>query len=196
MRLTRYSIVFVLGLILLASCVTTQPTPGPLTPTPGANQHELTGHYYKDKFYFFPMGRNFKIEDIFLQALREGAVGKFFEPSKAFGPEQNLAIEYDAAATAVKISNNAYALESYGIVLGKVGRWKEAAEAFKKASGISNASAGVWGNLGVALHALGNYNASVESFAKAESLGSSYFDSRPNQKMIWLASKDGRQIMP
>jgi tetratricopeptide (TPR) repeat protein len=180
--------------MFLAGCVTTQPTPGPLTPTPGASQYQLTGHYSKDKFYFFPNGRDFKKEHIFLQALLEGAEGELYKPKGTFSAEQNLAIEYDVAALVVKTSDDG--LETYGIVLGKVGRWNESMEAFKKACGINKNAAGMWGNLGVAQHAIGNYGESAKSFEQATVIAPSYFNSRPNQKMVWQASKNGRTVTP
>ena len=194
MNLIKYISIFYFTFMFLTGCVTTQPTPGPLTPTPGAIQHKLTGHYYEDKFYFFPNGRDFNKENIFLQALHEGAEGKLFEPNRAFSAEQNLAIEYDIAATVVKTSNNGW--EDYGIVLGKVGRWNESIEAFKKACDINKNSAGMLSNLGVAQHALGNYSESVNSFEKALAINPSYFGSRPNQKLIWQASKSSRAVTP
>lgn len=197
MHSIRQSIAFCLVCIFLASCAASLGTPGPLTPAPGADQYELTGHYYKDKFYFFPHGRNFEAERIYFKALLEG--DRSFEPAQGFRPEENLAIDYDAMAfVAARVSGRS---SRYGIVLGRVGRWKEAAEAFKKADPADeiagpDAPSGFQGNLGVAQHALGNYAESVSSFNNALSNDSAYFESRPNQLRIFQVSKEGRALAP
>jgi len=192
MNLTKYTGIICFASMLLISCVTTQPTPGPTTPAPGAADYKLTGHYHKDKYYFFPNGRNFEKEKLYLKALHEGAEGEIYKPSDMFGAEQNLAIEYDAISF-VAINSDEGTWE-YGIVLGKVGRWKEAVDALTKVVNSNPASGGIWGNLGVAHHALGNYKESVSSFEKAVTIDPSYFDSRPNQIKIWLASKGGLTV--
>ena len=137
--------IIILGLfiLVLTGCITTAITPGPLVPAPGAADYKLTGHYYQDKYYFFPYGRNFEKEKLFLQALQEGADGETYKPSDMFGAEQNLAIEYDAISFS---AINSYKSDwEYGIVLGKVGRWKEAVDALTKVVNNNPASAGLRG---------------------------------------------------
>jgi tetratricopeptide (TPR) repeat protein len=197
LRTFRRSTALCFVLISIASCVGKHATPGPLTPAPGADQYELTGHYYKDKFYFFPHGRNFEIEAIYFEALREG--DRTYEPTQQFRAEANIAIDYDAMAfVAQRFSGRS---SRYGIVLGRVGRWRESIEAFQEANpddelADPEASSGLPGNIGVAQHALGNYAESVSSFEKALSLNATYLDSRPNQMKIFLAAKEGKALVP
>lgn len=50
---------------------------------------KLTGHYHKDKFYFFPDGRDAKKEELFLQALQEGVEGvPPHKPDSRFNPRK------------------------------------------------------------------------------------------------------------
>lgn len=156
---------------------------------------KLTGHYHKDKFYFFPEGRDSKKEELFLQAMREGVEG--VPPHKQdsrFSPEQNLAIEYDAMSFLVRTYGVGH--KDYAIVLGKVGRWKEAAEALRTATATQLVSAGTWGNLGVAEHALGHYRESLVAFGRARAVDSTYFEQRQAQHTIWRASHEGRSVAP
>lgn len=180
--------------IILGSCVFDKITPGPRTPVPGAADYELTGHYNKDKFYFFPYGRNFKKENLFLKALQERAKGKLYETEKSFSAEQNLAIEYDVVSFSMKKTDkNSW---EYGIVLGKVGRWIESVDALKRSIEIAPKFAGSWGNLGVAEHALGNFEASAYSFNKAMEIDPQYFANKPNQNKIWGASQNHVEVIP
>lgn len=169
-------------------------TPGVTVPVPGAADVKLTGHYYKDKYYFFPNGRNFERESLFLSALKEGAEGELSKPNWRFSAEQNLAIEYDALSFVVKTSSKVQ--WEYGIVLGKIGRWKEAADAFRTFVETNPTSAGTWGNLGVAEHAPDHYQESVVAFEKAAAIDPAYFGKRETQQKIWQASRERRPALP
>lgn len=155
---------------------------------------KLTGHYHKDRFYFFPDGRDAKKEKLFLQALQEGVEGvPPHKPDSRFSPEQNLAIEYDALSFVVRDFGVGHA--DYGIVLGKVGRWREAADALRTAV-TAKPAAGTWGNLGVAEHALGHYRESLAAFDRALAIEPAYFEQRQAQHTIWRASHEGRSVAP
>lgn len=177
--------------LVMSGCATV--TPGPAVPVPGAEYVQLTGHYYKDKYYFFPKGRDFAREKMFLSALNEGAEGELYKPDWRFSAEQNLAIEYDAFSMASALGK---AHSGHGIVLGKVGRWKEAVEAFQNAIQTNPVFPGNWGNLGVAEHALGHYEQSVTAFEKALQLDPDYFQTRKAQRAIWQASRRGNPVAP
>lgn len=182
--------------LLLAASGCATVTPGPTVPMPGAENVTLTGHYYMDKYYFFPKGRDFEREKLFVRALKEGAEEELYKPdwrwSPEVSPEEKLAIEYDALSTLVAYSGKFH--WGHGIVLGKVGRWREAVEAFQKATQAHPSFPGNWGNLGVAEHALGHYEQSVAAFEKALQLDPAYFQTREAQRAIWQASR--RQVHP
>lgn len=178
---------------LLAICVATT-MPGPTVAAPGAGDFTLTGHYHKDKGHFFPDGRDHKREELFLRALTEGAEGELHKPDSRFSAEENLAVEYDAASFMARSFRIGH--WNYGIVLGKVGRWKEAADALRRAVTVKPSHAGTWGNLGVANHALRQYRDSVEAFEKAVLLDQAYFTGREAQRQVWQASRDAQPIKP
>ena len=96
--------------------------------------------------------------------------------------EQLLAMEYDVAWVASDIKK---VIPELGCVLGKVGRWQEAYEAFQFASNNNPESASLMGNLGVAANAIGKYKESVEYFSKAQKNDADYFSNKPNQKKIF-----------
>jgi len=152
----------------------------------------LTGQYRNDKVYFYPDERSYQMKDFFIQALLEGEDKYSPESNKTIISEQELAIEYDLASWITSTYNTKY--EDYAIVLGKVGLWKESAAAFKKIKGDKHA--GTFGNQGVVQHALENYKKSVEFFETALKMNPIYFQSRPIQKKIWEASKQGHFVNP
>lgn len=185
-----------LALTALAVCVgcSATTTPGPTTPAPGAEDFKLTGHYYKDKYYFFPYGRDYEREALFGRALLEGAQLDQPEPDRRLNAEQNLAVDYDSASYLANIfGKNEW---QYGIVLGKVGRWKEAVAAFQSAVKENPSDLGAWGNLGVANHALGRYHESVEAFGEALQRDPAYFSQRPTQRLVWQASRESQPVPP
>ena len=63
------------------------------------------------------------------------------------------------------------------------------------ASGGPKATAGLWGQLGVARHALGRHAEAGEAFARALALDPDYFKGRPNQARCRQASADGRSAI-
>jgi tetratricopeptide (TPR) repeat protein len=126
-----------------------------------------------------------------MSALKEGGCKKaeIYNPSSA--SEQMLAIEYDVAWV---ISAKLGAYPDLGCVLGKVGRWNEAVEAFKAASTSNPQSADIMGNIGVAAHVVGRFEESIEYYRKAKSLESDYFKKKAQQKRIFNASEQGVSI--
>jgi tetratricopeptide (TPR) repeat protein len=100
---------------------------------------------------------------------------------------------YDGISTFVRDYKVGYA--ALGIVLGRVGLWEEASQAFLKAAKKKPNSAGTWGNLGVAEHVLGNYKQSENTFQKALKLEPGYFDARPMQKKIAENSRKNRSVL-
>ncbi len=181
------------ALSLLAICVAAT-TPVPTIAAPGAGDVALTGHYHKDKEYFFPDGRDHKREELFLRALTEGVEGELNKPNSRFSAEENLAVEYDAASFMARSFRIGH--WNYGIVLGKVGRWKEAADALRRAVTVKPSHAGTWANLGVANHALGRFRESVEAFDQAVLLDQAYFTSREAQRQVWQASRAAQPVRP
>ena len=169
-------------------------TPGPTVAAQGTGDVALTGQYHKDKDHFFPDGRDLKREELFLRALTEGAEAEPKKPNARFSAEENLAVEYDAASFMARSFRAGH--WNYGIVLGKVGRWKEAADALRQAVAVKPSHAGTWANLGVANHALGRFRESVEAFDKAVLLDPAYFTSREAQRQVWQASRDAQPIRP
>lgn len=151
----------------------------------------LLGVYAYDKFTFFPDGRNRSKERLLMNALKEGGCkgAEIYTLSPA--TEQRLAIEYDVAWV---IAAKAGVTPDLGCILGKVGRWDEAAEAFQAASTSSPQSADIMGNIGVAAHVIGRFKESVEYFKKAKSMEPDYLMKRPQQKMILNASKEGASV--
>jgi tetratricopeptide (TPR) repeat protein len=183
-----------LFILLCTRCAPSAITPGPQTPAPGAAEYQLAGQYHKDKFFFFPYGRNPDKERLFSQALDEGAGGEILKPDVKLSAEENLAVEYDARSFVVLVLRQGRG--EYGVVLGKVGRWKEAVDQFTEVVRNNPSSTGAWGNLGVAEHARGNYNNGAQAFEKALTVDPSYFENRKLQQKIWEASKDGRAVIP
>lgn len=193
MKTRDYTLIAVLvAVALLGSCVANV-TPGPLVPAKGAAEYKLTGQYHKDKYYFFPNGRDYEKEALFVRALKEGADGAWYKPDPRYTAEQNLAIEYDVMSF---IGSAEAGLLQHGIVLGKVGRWKESVDALRRAAEEKPSDAGTWGDLGAAYHALGRYRESVEAFDKAVLLDPAYFSTRNTQEQIWQASRESRQVKP
>lgn len=178
---------------LLAICFAAT-VPGPTLAAPSTGEVALAGHYHKDKDHFFPDGRDLKREELFLRALTEGAEGELKKPDSRFSVEENLAVEYDAASFMARSFKIGY--WRHGIVLGKVGRWKEAADALRLAVTVKPTHPGTWGNLGVAYHALGRFRESVEAFDKAASLDQEFFTSREAQRQVWQASRDAQPMRP
>ncbi len=187
---------------------------------PVANS-KLTGHYYRDKSCFFPNGRNHKREAKFLKSLYEGVFDDYFTPDRKFSDEQNLAVEYDVAfsiATEMraiylkpvgnvpdiwdkfrqKVEHDpdywAKAFCRLGIVLCKVGRWEESVDAFRDAVEESPRLSVLWGNLGIAENATGNYARSLSAFKKACEIDSTYFQRRPTQLEIHHASTENQTL--
>jgi len=148
---------------------------------------DIVGRYAKDKKAFYPDGRDVERETFYAAALEEG------QPKRgAVMPlpgEPQIAADYDAAAFVVKSLGVGHA--HYGVLLGRLGRWKEAAVMLTRAAD-AKAPAGTWGQLGVALHALGRHTEALEAFARAEGLDADYFKDRPAQAKCRQASRDGK----
>lgn len=161
---------------------------------PRAGDVSLVGQYHKDKDHLFPDGRDQTREALYLRALTEGAAGALYKPAPRFSAEENLAVEYDAASFLARTFGKNH--WSHGIVLGKVGRWKEAADALGRAVKGDPSHAGTWGNLGVANHALGRFRESVEAFERAVALDQTYFTSREAQRQVWQASRGAQLVRP
>ena len=142
----------------------------------------LIGMYASDKFVFFPTGRDQSKEKILMNALKEGGCIQAEVYKQSPTSEQLLAMEYDVAWVASDIKK---VIPELGCVLGKVGRWQEAYEAFQFASNNNPESASLMGNLGVAANAIGKYKESVEYFSKAQKNDADYFSNKPNQKKIF-----------
>jgi len=149
----------------------------------------LLGSFAYDKAIFFPEGRDQRREALFMEALKEGGCSSAEVVTPSPEAVQKLAVEYDVAWLLSGSTKRADA--ELGCVLGKVGRWNEALEAFSAESGRQPASARLFGLMGVAANALGRYEASTEHFRQASDLEPEYFDSRPRQRHIHEASQAG-----
>jgi len=148
---------------------------------------DLVGRYAKDKKAFYPDGRNVERETFYAAALEEGQAKR--GPVTPLPGEPQIAADYDAAAFCVKSLGVGHSV--FGVLLGRLGRWKEAALFLKRAAD-DKAPAGAWGQLGVALHALGRHPEALEAFAKAEGLDADYFKDRPAQAKCRQASREGK----
>jgi tetratricopeptide (TPR) repeat protein len=149
----------------------------------------LIGRYASDKFVFFPAGRDRSNEKLFMSALKEGGCENAEVYTQSPAAEQLLAMEYDVAWF---VSGYEEVIQDLGCVLGKVGRWKEAFEAFQAVSKNNPESATIMGNLGVGASAIGKYNESVEYFSKAQTLEPEYFKNKVSQKKIFKASNKAK----
>ncbi len=152
----------------------------------------LKGRYRLDKTRFYPKKHNTEEKKFLFAALKEG---EGFQPRDYPGlsAEQNLASSYDVISSIVREFQVGYA--GLGVVLGRVGLWEEASQAFLKAAKKKPNSAGTWGNLGVAYHVLGNYKQSENAFQKALKLEPGYFDARPLQKKIAENSRKNGSVL-
>jgi Flp pilus assembly protein TadD len=106
-----------------------------------------------------------------------------------------LAAEYDAVSYVARIAKIG-GYKEYGILLGAVGRWGEAAAAFRLAQQEHPADVGAGGDLGVANHALGRHLEAVQAFEDALRHDPAYFERRPTQRRIWEASQNGSSLEP
>lgn len=149
---------------------------------------DIVGRYAKDKKAFFPGGRNADKEAFYAAALAEGEEKR--EPYPPLPGEPQIAADYDAAAFLAKTFGAGFS--NYGVMLGRLGRWKEAEVMFQRASSAPKVPAGLWGQLGVARHALGRHAEAVEAFARALALDPDYFKDRPTQARCRQGSLDGR----
>ena len=146
----------------------------------------LIGMYASDKFIFFPDGRDRSREKLFMSALKEGGCEKAEVYMQSPTAERLLAIEYDVAWA---VSGDNDVIQDLGCVLGKVGRWKEAFEAFQAMSKNNPESATIMGNSGVAANAIGKYKESVDFFTITQKIDADYFTNKANQKKIFKASE-------
>lgn len=167
---------------------------GPAPRCPALSDGVLEGSYHKDKKYFHLYGPN----PLFFNALLEGKklVGVPGAPT-TFTDEQKIAIEYDVLWSVKKSGLGKYDIGvQLGVVLGEVGCWEAALEAFRNATGRDPTATapGTWGNLGVAAHVLGRYKESTGAFKKASELDPTYFDTRKIQRKIWEASRNEKSI--
>lgn len=152
----------------------------------------LMGVYAYDKYIFFPDGRNRSIESVFLTALKEGGCEKAEVYSASSTREDMLPIEYDGEWAFNSVIG---ARPDLGCLLGRLGRWKEALDAFRAASIDSNPqSAETMGNVGVAAHVAGRFQESTEYFKKAKTLEPGYFTKKIKQKKIFRASEKGASV--
>lgn len=158
-----------------------------------AIQRALKGRYHQDKTRFFPLKHNAKEKELFLAALKEGEGFRPLPDNPALNAEQKLAALYDGISALVQDYNVGY--DALGVVLGRVGLWEEAFQAFLKAAKKKPNSAGTWGSLGVAGHVLGHYKQSANAFQKALKLEPRYFDTRPIQKKFAENSRKNRFVL-
>jgi tetratricopeptide (TPR) repeat protein len=178
---------------LIAAC---QLLAAPIQSPSGPLQSEakLTGHYAKDKKAFFPKGRDPKQQAWLIAGLDEGAMQKPAKAPTGASPEQVLAVEYDAISSLALSFGTGH--DSLGILLGKLGLWTEAAIALRQAVVAKPGHAGTWGNLAVALHAVGRYPDSLEASAKAVAVDPDFLANHPAQKKIIQASQAGLPVEP